>query len=110
MRRLDKAIGATETGLEMRLATNVAFQEILPKHVQKNADIEYLREQWHSSVREATEKDLLTSYRGICDDDLWGYLTYWESLPGRRFADLMRAALLAGVQSAGGSARRAQSE
>ncbi len=109
MRRLDEVLGTSETGLEMFLAAKVAIQEVLPNHVQRT-DIEALRARWSGQVREATEKDLLRSYRGACDDDLWGYLTYWESLPGRRFADLMRAALLSGVQSVAGSARRAQSE
>jgi hypothetical protein len=109
MKRLDEALGASETRLEMRLAAAIAIQDILPSHVQK-VDEETLRARWSTPTREAAEKDLLLSYRGACDDDLWGYLTYWQSLPGRRFADLLRAAILSGVHSAGGAVQRAQSE
>jgi hypothetical protein len=112
MERLDKVVGATETSLEMYLAMAKAIEETFGRSVTDppTSEVEAFRERYISRVREATRTGMLLTYQSTCDDDLWGYLTYWETGMGRRLTKLARAALLAGVRSAGQSAKRASAE
>lgn len=112
MERLDGVVGATETSLEMYIAAAKAIEETFGRSVTDppTSKEEAFRERYVGRVREATRTGMLLTYQSTCDDDLWGYLTYWETGMGRRLTKLARTALLAGVRSAGQSAGRALTE
>jgi hypothetical protein len=111
--RLDEVVGATETRLELYLATVEAMQgslERLLPNPPPEPDMTELRAKLEGPVRDATLAGMLFSYRAATNDDLWGYLTYWQTQHGRRFSQLSREALLAGVVFAGDSIERAVAE
>ena len=50
---------------------------------------------------------MLFAYRLLDADELWGYLSYWQTHLGQRLTELMKESLVEGAQFAGDSTTRA---
>lgn len=111
--RLDETIMTSETCVEMLEAVERVLHEscgALSPEYAAGLDSGAVRGRWSAEVTETIQKDMFHSYQSVSDDDLWGYLTYWESQMGRRFTLLFREALLAAVQFAADSTRHIPTE
>lgn len=98
--RLDKAVRASEAGLEVAaaLAGSVqASRRLVVPNSPAELDPEQLREKLWPSVYQVTFDSLLFTYRIACDEELLFYLAFWESEDGRQIAELTVGALAAGA-------------
>ena len=98
--RLDKAVRASETGLEITSALAGSLQastRLVVPNPPAELDPEQLRKKLWPSVYKATIDSLLFTYRALSDEELASYLAFWESEDGRQIAGLTAGALAAGV-------------
>ena len=101
VRRLDKALRASEAGLEIVTALSDSLHHstrLVVPNPPPEQDLEQIREKLWPSVYKATVDSLLFSYRTASDEELESYLAFWESEDGRRIAELSTGALVAGAQ------------
>jgi hypothetical protein len=107
--RLDELVGGTATDVEMHLTMNDALRDtylILPgTPVQSETDS--IPETIESKLRDENRTTLLFAYQLLDVDELWGYLSYWQTHLGQRLAELMKESLVAGARFAGESTMRA---
>ncbi len=99
--RLDKALRASEAGLEIVTALSDSLHHstrLVVPNPPPEQDLEQIREKLWPSVYKATVDSLLFSYRTASDEELESYLAFWESEDGRRIAELSTGALVAGAQ------------
>ena len=99
--RLDKALRASEAGLEIVAALSDSLRQstrLVVPNPPPEQDLEQIREKLWPSVYKATVDSLLFSYRTARDEELESYLAFWESEDGRRIAELSTGALAAGAQ------------
>ena len=109
IRRLDKAMRASEAGLEIVVALSDSVQDstrLVVPNPPPEQDLEKIRKKLWPSVYKATVDSLLFSYRTASDEELETYTAFWESEDGRRIAELSTGALVAGAQYAGEMAVR----
>ncbi len=107
--RLDKALRASEAGLEIVTALSDSLHHstrLVVPNPPPEQDLEQIREKLWPSVYKATVDSLLFSYRTASDEELESYLAFWESEDGRRIAELSTGALAAGAQYGGEMAVR----
>ncbi len=107
--RLDKALRASEAGLEIVTALSDSLHHstrLVVPNPPPEQDLEQIREKLWPSVYKATVDSLLFSYRTASDEELETYLAFWESEDGRRIAELSTGALAAGAQYGGEMAVR----
>lgn len=98
--RLDKAVLASEAGLEIASAIAGSLQasrRLVAANPPAELDPEQLRQKLWPSVYRVTIDSLLFTYRSASDDELVSYLEFWESDDGRQIAELTASALAAGV-------------
>ena len=99
--RLDKAVRASEVGLEIASAIAGSLQasrRLVVPNPPAELDPEQLRQKLWPSVYKVTIDSLLFTYRTASDEELIAYLEFWESEVGRQVAELTASALGAGVQ------------
>ncbi len=109
IRRLDAAVKATETGVEVAVNTQmgvaIAMVETLPKEQQPTYDdlfaaIEKSRPQFESVIRAQTIVSLLYTYRNVPHEELDRYIAFASSPTGTGYHDAvisgMKKALLKG--------------
>ena len=107
--RLDKALRASEAGLEVASALADSLQHskrlVLPNPPPEQ-DLEQIRQKLWPSVYKATIDTMLFSYRALNDEELESYIAFWESADGRRIAQLSTGAIGAGARYGGEMAVR----
>ena len=99
--RLDKALRASEAGLEIVATLSDSLRQstrLVVPNPPPEQDLEQIREKLWPSVYKATIDSLLFSYRTASGEELESYLAFWESEDGRRIAELSTGALAAGAQ------------
>ena len=99
--RLDKALRASEAGLEIVVALSYSLHRstrLVVPNPRPEQDLEQVREKLWPIVYKATVDSLLFAYRTASDEELESYLVFWESDDGRRIADLSTGALATGAQ------------
>lgn len=111
VRRLDKAIKATETGVDAAMSTQTALiialtSRMNPEHRPSLEDIENEvkknKEELRSEVEEQNALALLYSYRKLKDDEIVKYVEFAESRAGKRY----HAVVASGFTSALANATR----
>ena len=98
--RLDKAVRASEAGLEIASALAGSLQasrRLVVPNPPAALDPEQLRQKLWPSVYKVTIDSLLFTYRTASNEELISYLEFWESEDGRQIAELTAGALAAGV-------------
>lgn len=98
--RLDKAVRASEAGLEIASALAGSLQasrRLVVSNPPAELDPEQLRQKLWPSVYKVTIDSLLFTYRTASNEELISYIAFWESDDGRRIAELTADALAAGV-------------
>ncbi len=107
--RLDDLVATTATDVEMHLTMTEVLGDRYRSltDTQGNDGTAVLRDQVEKRLKDENHTNLLFAYRLLDADELWGYLSYWETQLGRRLAELMKESLVAGARFAGETTARA---
>jgi hypothetical protein len=107
--RLDDLVATSATDVEMHLTIAEVLQDSYRSLTDTPAEdgIAILQDQVEKQLKNENMTNLLFAYRLLDADELWGYLSYWETQPGQRLAELMKESLVAGARVAGESTARA---
>lgn len=99
--RIDEALHASQTGLEIAVALADSIQgsaRLVLQNPPTEQSPELLRERFWDSVHKASVDSLLFSYRDASDEELANYLAYWEGDDGRRIAEMTMTSIVAGAR------------
>lgn len=99
--QLDRAVHASETGLEVVVLLTDALQQssrFVLADPPDEQSLDALRDRFGSSVRKATIDSLLYTYRAATYDELSQYLGFWETPEGSRIAGLIMSAIVGGAR------------
>ena len=99
--RLDRAMHASETGVEMVTTLVMTLQNGARMTIEsppRMSSEEEVRSRVSRSVRKAIHDSMLYGYRAASHDELTRYLAFWESRDGARIAGLSMDAILASIE------------
>lgn len=99
--RLDNAVHASETGLEIATTLAGSLQDtrhLVLANPPPHRSVEQIRDRLWPLVHKASIDSLLFTYRAATDEDLLTYISFWESEDGVRIAELTTLALISGAE------------
>jgi len=109
LQRLDAASGATEGSLDLFVAINRSIIRIVEPLVPEQARMgsgqvesqaRQIRLRMQESLKEANVVTMLFLYQGLTDDELRGYIEFFESDAGAWYGSAARQAIVAATASA----------
>ncbi len=106
--KLDDLAAVTATDVEMHLTLAAVLRDSYRSLIGTQADdgTAILRDPIEKRLKDENTVNLLFAYRLLDADELWGYLSYWQTQLGQGLAELMKESLVAGARFAGETTAR----